>query len=119
MKKAKTQVILASICSIAIVAFPGCARHGAVAEKTDAPAMQDTPAITAEDESDMHTPSRAERITLLREKLASLEDDNDPDLESSPHRERRQDPAAIHEAIQQLQQGAEICTRCLMECGAP
>lgn len=119
MKTAKTPIIRASIYSLAIMTMLGCAQHGVVTEKSATPDMQDAPTMTAEDQSDMYTASRAERIAELQAKLVSLEDGNDSDLESSPHRERLQDPDAIKDAIQQLQQGAEICTRCLMECGAP
>lgn len=71
----------------------------------------------AKDASGQISPEFAGRIAVLQQMLAELEDSEQSDAASSPHAERRQDPAVIEAAIQQLKEGKDICTRCLMACG--
>lgn len=76
----------------------------------------------AEDAADQISGEKASRIAVLQSKLAELEDGEDDADDSfgdgNPHAERLRDPDAIKEAIEQLKAGDDICTRCLMECGA-
>jgi len=63
-------------------------------------------------------PEIQSRIAILSDMLADLENPDSSDAVSSPHAERQQDPAIIKEAIERLKAGEDICTRCLMACGA-
>ena len=133
MRTTKKQSIFGSVCLMAIVTALGCADHTvdsspdqtaqtqqeAMAQESEESNQPDARIPAIEIQSDAHTPSRAERIAELRDQLASLDEMDDTDLESNPHRERLQDPNAIQDAIRQLEQGEDICTRCLMACGAP
>ncbi len=73
---------------------------------------------TPEYKPDLADSAQQERIALLRTMLSELDDAEDSDITSNPHAERLQDPEAIKEAILQLKEGKDICTRCLMACGA-
>jgi len=74
------------------------------------------------DKADQISGQKADRITVLESKLAELDDakDNQDEemLDGNPHAERLRDPESIKDAIEQLKQGEDICTRCLMACGA-
>lgn len=63
------------------------------------------------------SPELAGRIAVLRQMLTELEHSEPGGAGSSPHAERLQDPALIEAAIQELEEGKDICTRCLMVCG--
>lgn len=76
-----------------------------------------TEKVPAKDATSQISPELADRIAVLRRMLSELEDSEQSDAASSPHAERLQDPAAIEEAIRQLKEGKDICTRCLMVCG--
>ena len=58
------------------------------------------------------------RIAVLQDMLAEVESSDGSDTVEGPHAERRRDPEIIREAIERLKQGEDICTRCLMDCGA-
>ena len=80
----------------------------------DDSAAKETP---KEDASAEIAPELAERIAELRQLLSQLDDGEAGEHEFSPHAERLRDPEVIETAIEQLKQGQDICTRCLMVCG--
>ncbi len=73
--------------------------------------------VVQEDAPSEISPEIAERIAVLRRMLSELDNAEQGDAASGPHAERLRDPAAIEEAIYELEEGKDICTRCLMECG--
>ena len=73
--------------------------------------------VPVEDAPSEISPEIAERIAVLRQMLSELDRAEPGDAGSSPHAERLQDPAAIEAAIQELKEGKDICTRCLLVCG--
>ncbi len=82
------------------------------------PYAQDEASATPAAEADTLSSEKAQRIEVLRGMLAELEYADDTIDDGNPHAERLQDPDAIKEAIEQLKQGEDVCTRCLMACGA-
>lgn len=79
-------------------------------------AAYDSEKVRAKKASSQISPEFAGRIAVLRQMLEQLES-GAGDAGSSPHAERLQNPAIIKKAIQQLKEGQDICTRCLMACG--
>lgn len=73
--------------------------------------------VSEKDATSQISPEITDRIAMLRKMLSRLDDSEHSDAEDSPHAERLQDPAVIEEAIQQLKEGIDICTRCLIACG--
>ncbi len=65
------------------------------------------------------SPEIARRIATLQNMLLVIEEDPERiDTIDGPHAQRLQDPEIIRDAIARLKQGKDICTRCLMVCGA-
>ncbi len=83
-----------------------------------APGIRKDQNKTAPKEAGHLDQSTRDRIEVLRGMLKNANNSDGIDLDGNPHAARLQDPKAIAAAIEELKNGEDICTRCLMACGA-